>query len=102
MFNFKDLKLVKAVGKIKPRLKWLMFSQMQDYKINSKYIDMLCPTEDKATPTYDSQLETIVKETLIKEFSPSIQNMKSYNLLVDAVVHKLKKEKMGEVETEVD
>ena len=91
MFNFKELKFVKKLNSIKPRLKWLMFSQMQDYKINSNYIDMICPTEEKTAVDYDTTLENIVKETLIKEFTPEIQNMKSYNLLVDAVVHNLKK-----------
>lgn len=91
MFNFKELKLVKKLSSIKPRLKWLMFSQAQDYKINSNYIDMICPTGEKTSEDYNTKLENIVKETLIKEFTPEIQNMKSYNLLVDAVVHNLKK-----------
>ena len=42
MFNLKNLKIVKHIKSIKPRLKWLMFSQMQDYKVNAKYIDMIC------------------------------------------------------------
>ena len=39
MFDLKNLKIVKTLKSIKPKLKWLMFSQMQDYKVNSKYID---------------------------------------------------------------
>ena len=66
MFNFKELKLVKKLNSIKPRLKWLMFSQMQDYKINSNYIDMICPTEDKTAVDYDTKLENIVKAELRK------------------------------------
>jgi len=92
MFNLKELKFVKQLSQIKPRLKWLMFSQVQDYKINSNYIDMICPDEEKTIEDYNTKLENIVKETLIKEFTPEIQKMKSYDLLVDAVVHNLKKE----------
>ena len=94
MFNLKELKFVKQLNKIKPRLKWLMFSQIQDFKINSNYIDMICPADKKTAQTYDEKLENLVKETLIKEFTPEIQNMKSYNLLVDAVVYNLKKEQV--------
>jgi len=78
---------------IKPRLKWLMFSQMQDYKVNSKYIDMICSDNDAQTA--NDKLEAIVRESLIREFSPEIQNMKSYEFLVDAVVHNLKKKQLA-------
>ena len=47
MFNLKDLKFVKSLKAAKPRLKWMMFSQMQDYKINSNYVDMICNDEEK-------------------------------------------------------
>ena len=57
MFNLKELKLVKQLKTIKPRLKWLMFSQMQDYKINSNYIDMICPDEQKTSNDYNTKLE---------------------------------------------
>ena len=98
MFNLKESKIAKALNAIKPRFKWLMFSQMQDYKINSNYIDMICPDEQKTSNDYNTKLENIVKETLIKEFTPEIQNMKSYNLLVDAVVHNLKKKQTQDIE----
>ncbi len=98
MFNLKDLKIVKSLKTIKPRLKWLMFSQMQDYKINSNYMDMICNDKEKA-PNADSEtLEAMVRETLIKEFSPSIQNSASYELLVDAVLHNLKKKQLKELD----
>jgi len=94
MFNLKDLKLVKSLKAVKPRLKWLMFSQMQDYKINSNYIDMICNDEQKAPNADNNSLEAMVKDTLIKEFGPSIQNSASYELLVDAVIHNLKKKQL--------
>lgn len=94
MFNFKNLKIVKQLKTISPKLKWLMFSQAQDYKINSNYIDMICADGNKAVNSDNDRLEAIVKDTLIKEFSPQIQEMKSFNLLVDAVVHNLKKKNL--------
>ena len=93
MFNLKNLKIVKQLKTIKPRLKWLMFSQMQDYKINAKYIDMIC--NDSDVKTDNDKLEDIVRESLIKEFSPEITKMKSYDFLVDAVVHNLKKKQLA-------
>lgn len=94
MFNLKDLKIVKSLKAVKPRLKWLMFSQMQDYKINSNYIDMICNDQEKTQNANSETLETMVRETLIKEFGPSIQNSASYELLVDAVLHNLKKNQL--------
>ena len=96
MFNLKNLKIVKHLKSIKPKLKWLMFSQIRDYKINSKYIDMIC-SEGDANRNND-RLEQMVRESLIKEFSPEIQNMKSYGLLVDAVVHNLKKKQLEQMD----
>lgn len=94
MFNLKNLKIVKKLESIKPKLKWLMFSQMQDYKVNSKYIDMICTDSD--VKTADEKLEDIVRASLVREFTPEIENMKSYDFLVDAVVHNLKKKQLAQ------
>ena len=94
MFNFKNLKIVKKLSSIKPKLKWLMFSQIQDYKVNSQYIDMICSEPD--TKTANDKLEEIVRASLVREFSPEITKMKSYDLLVDAVVHNLKKKQLAQ------
>lgn len=99
MFNLKNLKIVKHLKAIKPKLKWLMFSQIQDYKINSKYLDVIC--NDGGVETANERLESLVKESLIKEFSPEIQNMKSYGLLVDAVVHNIKKKQIEQIDEQL-
>ena len=99
MFNLKNLKIVKQLKSIKPKLKWLMFSQMQDYKVNSKYIDMIC--SDNNAETANDKLEDMVRVSLIREFSPEIQKMKSYEFLVDAVVHNLKKKQLAQYDTEI-
>lgn len=102
--KFKNLKLVQKMKEVSPRLKWLLFNQMQDYKINSEYINMISSNPDKEVNSDDKRLEAMVRESLVKEFSPSVENMKSYELLVDAVVHNLKKKQLqasdGESETE--
>lgn len=92
--KFKNLKLVKKLSQISPKLKWLMFNQMQDYKINSEYIDMICSDATKEVNSDNKRLEAMVRESLVKEFSPNIENMKSYELLVDAVMHNLKKKQL--------
>ena len=55
MFNLKNLKLVKELKNIQPKLKWTMFSEIQDYKINSEYIDLICGEKEnnvEATEKY--------------------------------------------------
>lgn len=94
MFSFKNFKIVKEIKNIKPRLKWLLFSQMQDFKSNSNYLDLVNPENNLSSSQADAKLQAIVQDVLIKEFTPEIKKMKSYNLLVDAVVHNLKKKQM--------
>jgi len=95
MFNkFKNLKIVKKMQEVSPKLKWLMFNQMQDYKINSEYIDMIVSDSSKEVNSDNDRLEAMVRESLVKEFSPTVENLKSYELLVDAVVHNIKKKQL--------
>ena len=94
MFSFKNFKIVKEIKNIKPRLKWLLFSQMQDYKMHSNYMDLINPQNNYTATEADAKLQAIVQDALKKEFSPEIKKMKSYNLLVDAVVHNLKKKQV--------
>ena len=100
--RFKNLKIVKKLEQISPKLKWLMFNQMQDYKINSEYIDMICSDDKKAVNSDNDRLEAMVRESLAKEFSPNVENMKSYELLVDAIVHNLKKKQLHATDGEID
>lgn len=103
MFNkFKNLKLVKTLKQASPKLKWLIFNQMQDYKINSEYIDMISSDSKKEVNSDNTRLEAMVRETLVKEFSPEIENKKAYELLVDTVVHNLKKKQLQATDGESD
>ena len=95
MFNkFKNLKIVKKMQEVSPKLKWLMFNQMQDFKINSEYIDMIVSDNTKEVNSDNNRLEAMVRESLVKEFSPNVENLKSFELLVDAVVHNIKKKQL--------
>lgn len=93
--RFKNLKIVKQLKGLSPKLRWLMFSKLQDLKIGSKYMDFLIANDEKKIDYDNKKLESMVRETLIKEFSPDIKNNKSYELLVDAVVHNIKKKQLG-------
>ncbi|MBR5304548.1 MAG: hypothetical protein IKU37_06955 [Candidatus Gastranaerophilales bacterium] len=91
--NFKNFKIVRKLKDLSPKLKWAMFSSLQDCKIASRYIDYLIP-EDKDINKDNEKLEKMVRDTLIKEFSPKIKDMKSFDLLVDATVHNIKKKQL--------
>jgi hypothetical protein len=86
-----NLKLTNKIKSFGPKLKWLLFTELQDFKLTSDYIDFLLPEEKKDRADSSEKLENIVRDSLIREFSPEIQNKKSFNLLVDAVAHNLRK-----------
>ena len=99
--DFKNLKLVKTIKNLSPKLKWFMFKNIQDYKIGSKYIDYLIPDEKKGIEKDNERLENMVRETLAKEFGTKVRDMKSYKLLVDAVVHNLKKKQLKNLDGDI-
>lgn len=92
--NFKNFKIVRTLKNISPKLKWVLFSKFQECKIASRYIDYLIPEDKKDINKDNEKLEKMVRDTLIKEFSPKIKNMKSFDLLVDATVHNIKKKQL--------
>ena len=59
---------------------------------------MICADIDKSVEEDDLRLRNMVKEMLVKEFSPDIKNLKSYDFLVDAVVYNLKKKQNAMLE----
>lgn len=96
MFNLKNLKVVKELKNIQPKLKWTMFSEIQDYKINSEYVDLICGEKEDRVEATEKYLEKMVRETLIKEFSADIKNTESFDLLTDMVLHNFKKRQLEE------
>jgi len=91
--SLRNFKFVRTLKDLSPRLKWAMFTKIQDCKIASRYIDYLIP-EQKDINKDNEKLEQMVRETLIKEFSPKIKDMKSFELLVDATVHNIKQKQL--------
>ena len=86
----KKVKYVKSPDSVSSKLRIFLYSGMQDYRINSKYIDMLCPEPNNKVSSTE-KLNEIIEEALIKEFSPKIKESPNFHLLVDAVAHRLKK-----------
>lgn len=92
MKNMKNLKFTNELKGIGPKLKWFLFTQMQDLKLTSDYINFICPDSGRKNNEMSNpieNLEKMVRQSLIREFSPRIQNLKSFDLLVDAVMHNI-------------
>lgn len=100
MLNLKNLKVVKEIKNIQPKLKWMMFSDIEDYKINTEYFDMICGDKDNSVEATELYLERMVRESLIKEFSADIKDTKSFELLADMVLYNLKKKQLEEMDAE--
>lgn len=99
MKNNKNLKFTNELKGIGPKLKWFLFTQMQDLKLTSDYINFICPNsdrKDKESSNPIENLEKMVRQSLIREFSPEIQNLKSFDLLVDTVMHNIQVKSLGE------
>lgn len=92
--NFKNFKLVRKLKDLSPKLKWSMFSKINDYKIASRYIDYLIPESGKDINKDNENLEKMVRDTLIREFSPKIKDMKCFNKLVDQTVNNIKRKQL--------
>ena len=92
--RLKNLKIVRTLkNEISPKLRWLMFASDNKDKSSSEYIKMVTGIDDLKSNSDEMRLEAMVREQLKEEF-PNIENMKSYELLVDAVMHNLKKKQL--------
>lgn len=88
--RFKNLKIVRKLkDEVSPKLRWLTFAKKNSDKISGDYIQMISGVELKSM-SEAAKLEAMVREQLKSEF-PNIENMKSYELLVDAVMHNIMK-----------
>ena len=94
MFSrFNNLKIVKKLKDgISPKLRWLAFSNKFSDKTSAEYIQSISGVELKSMSDAE-QLEAMVREQLKAEF-PNVENMKSYELLVDAVMHNMRKKQL--------
>ena len=86
----KNLKYTRTPDSVSSKLRMFLSNEARDYRINSKYIDMLCPEPDNKVSSTE-KLNEIIEEALVKEFSEKIKQSPNFHLLVDAVAHRLKK-----------
>lgn len=104
MKSMKNLKFTNELKGIGPKLRWFLFTQMQDLKLTSEYINFICPDSGRKNNEMSNpveSLEKMVKQALIREFSPEIQNLKSFDLLVATVMHNIQvKALQGDVVTD--
>ena len=92
--RLKNLKVVKSLGKhISPKLRWLNFMNHNIDKSSPEYIRMISGVDELKSSSDERKLEAMVREQLKEEF-PNIENMKSYELLVDAVIYNYKKKQL--------
>ncbi|MBP3924171.1 hypothetical protein J6E39_02900 [bacterium] len=92
--RFKNLKIVRKLKQeISPRLRWLMFSNKGMKKSTPEYIKMISGVDELKSSADERRLEAMVREQLKAEF-PNIEEMKSYEFLVDAVMHNYKKKQL--------
>ena len=92
MFDrLKNLKLVQRLKEtVSPRLRWLAFSNKNNLdKSTTDYLETISGVENLKSLSDDLELEAMVRAQLKQEF-PNIESMKSYELLVDAVMHNLR------------
>lgn len=92
--KLRNLKIVRNLkNQLSPKLRWLMFANENNDKSSSEYIKMVTGIGDLKSSSDEMRLEAMVREQLKEEF-PNIENMQSYELLVDAVMHNLKKKQL--------
>ena len=89
MFNLKFLKSIKQA--LNPKANLLTFAEGQRLA-NEEYIKSLSGTELKIRSD-EQRLEAMVRQQLKEEF-PNIEKSSSYELLVDAVMHNIKKKQL--------
>lgn len=92
--KFQNLKIVKKIKEeISPKLRWLNFMNIKNDKSSADYISMISGVEELKSNSDERKLEAMVREQLRSEF-PNIEKSKSYELLVDAVMHNYKKKQL--------
>lgn len=94
MRNLKNIKFVNGLKDLGVKFKWFLFTEMQDFKLTSDYIDYICPDTKKKPENQIEALRNLIKQSLVREFSPRIQKMQSFDLLVDTVMHDIQKKSL--------
>lgn len=99
MKDKKNYKFTSDLKRIGPKLKWFLFTEMQDLKLTSDYIDLICPGSDKNPEQISNPVENLrnlIEKALEREFTPKIRNLKSFNNLVDAIMYNIQKKALND------
>lgn len=97
--KFKNLKIVQKLKEnVSPKMRWLDYANKSTLdKSTTQYLEMLTGVENLQTISDNQELEAMVRTQLKEEF-PGIDSKKSYELLVDAVMHNLRKKQLQATE----
>ncbi len=104
MFNrIRNLKIVKKLkDTVSPKLRWLSYSQKNALdKSTTEYLETISGVDNLNSIAEGFELEAMVRKQLKEEF-PNIESMKSYELLVDAVMHNLRKKELQDISDSLD
>ncbi|MCM1338306.1 MAG: hypothetical protein NC191_01385 [Muribaculaceae bacterium] len=96
MFDrIKNLKLVQKLKEsVSPKLRWLSFSHKNTLdKSTTAYLEEISGVDNLQSLSDEYELEAMVRAQLKEEF-PNIENAKSYEMLVDAVMHTMRKKQL--------
>lgn len=92
-------KLKQAQEQENQKAQFLNYIQKQDK--GADYIDMITSKGEQNTQSDTIRLEAMVRAQLKKDF-PQIEKMKSYELLVDTIIHNYKKKQLQTTDGEID
>jgi hypothetical protein len=94
----RNLKVVKTLKtETSPQLRWLKFAKDNIDKTSAEYISAITGMEELQSTATERQLEAMVREQLKAEF-PNVESLKSYEMLVDAVMLNIKKKQIEAME----
>ena len=93
--RLKNLKIVKKIKEnVNPKFNWLAFSGKNKLdKSTTDFLEAITGVDEVESISDEQGLEAMVRSQLKEEF-PHIEKMKSYEMLVDAAVHNLKKKQL--------
>ena len=93
--NIKNLKILKKLKEnADPKQRWMDFANRNTLdKSTTEYLESITGAENLQSLSDNQELEAMVRAQLKEEF-PNIEKGKSYELLVDAVMHNLRKKQL--------
>ena len=60
-------------------------------KLGTDYINFICPSSDSKSSDPVGNIKGIIDQCFIREFSTKVKDLKTYDMLVDSVMHRIQK-----------